>query len=165
MSGIFSSELHKFFQADWEGQKDEKKKPQQELFSTFHQLEAGSKLCRAGTLQTTAQPQEKNKAPEPLSPPCTQGCGAAHLQNPAASQRCQGRVSALTPNQHSTSPAAAEPRKEERGAAARRQGTRGPALLLCILYINRPSRPFPEEGRAGTQVRDQRYPDTAWGIT
>lgn len=26
------------------------------------------------------------------------------------------------------------------------------------------ARPFPEEGRAGTQVRDQRYPDTAWGI-
>lgn len=90
-------------------ERKEKTKPQQELFSTFHQPEAGSKLCRAGTLQTTAHTQEKNKAPEPLSP------GIWGISEPESSSKPEvsSRASAPTPSQHSTSQAAAEQRREQ----------------------------------------------------
>lgn len=121
-------------------ERKEKTKPHQELFSTFHQPEAGSKLCRAGTLQTTAHTQEKNKAPEPLSPPCAQEYGASQNQNPAVSQRCQaGQVHRL---QASTAPHKQQLSKGE-SSNCKRQGMHVTALLLCILCINRPCQALP----------------------
>lgn len=167
MSRMFSSEQHKFSRLTRKAKrKKEKTKPQTRIISYFSPAWSKQQALQGWHPSNHCTATGKEQSPwatQPTLQPGMRGTSYPESSRKPGVPR-QGKYTDSKPAQHLTGSSWAKER-ERRGQQLQRDKENVCLHWFCASCDSTGlARPFPEGGRAGTQVRDQKYPDTAHSI-